>query len=352
MTTASGHSFHDLIAQLRGGVSLAPGEIDFAAEFLLAGEDAELKADFLRALSAKGETDEEIAGFVEAFLRHAVDPGIDPASVPGPMLDVCGTGGDRLDLFNVSTTSMFILAAGGVVVVKHGNRSISSQCGGADVLEALGVQIDLSPEALRRKVETAGLGFLFASLYHPAFKVIAPVRKIVAAEGGTTIFSLLGPLLNPARPAHQLVGVFSEAALPKYAAVLRRLGRKRAWAIHGKSGDRGMDEISTLGPTRVLALDGEAIQECAITPEALAQLGIGPATLEDLRGGSREENAQILLGILDGSLQGPKRDIALLNAAAGFVVAGLASDLAEGLARAKEQIASGRAMEKLNALRA
>ncbi len=356
MLSASGRSLHDLVGVLHGGAPLGPEEVEAAARFLLAEEiDPALKADFLRALATKGETDAEIAAFAEAFLARANDPGLDPAALPGPMLDVCGTGGDRLDLFNVSTTSMFILAAGGAVVVKHGNRSVSSQCGGADVLEALGVRIDLPPEAFRAKVETAGLGFLFAPQYHPSFKVIGPVRKSLAAEGVTTLFNLLGPLLNPARPACQLVGLFSEAALPKYAAVLRRLGRKRAWVVHGKcgpeAGARGMDEVSTLGPTQIHDIRPEAIVERSLTPEALVRLGLGPASLEALRGGSREENAKTLLGILDGTLRGPRRELAQLNAAAGFVVTGLAADLEEGLARAAEQIDSGRALEKLRRLR-
>lgn len=347
----------DLISALRVGASLAPDEIEFVAGFLLAEEgDPALKIDFLRALAKKGETDAEIAGFVDAFLARAVDPGLDPTAFSGPLIDVCGTGGDRLDLFNVSTTSMFVLAAGGAVVVKHGNRSITSQCGGADVLEALGVRIDLGPVELRRCVETAGLGFLFAPHYHPAFKVIGPIRKALATEGTTTIFNLLGPLLNPARPTHQLVGIFSEAALPKYAGVLHRLGRKRAWTVHGTaSNGAGMDEVSTMAATRIHPVDsdsGGVGVPWLITPEMLTALGLKRTTLEDLRGHTRDENARILSGILDGTLQGPKRELVTLNAAAGFVVAGLAPDLTAGLALANEQIDSGRAMAKLRALQA
>lgn len=358
MTSANAHSLRGLTAALRAGTSLAPEEVAFAAGFLLAeGADPLLKAEFLHALAQKGETDAEIAAFVEAFLARAVDPGIDPRSLPGPMLDICGTGGDRLDLFNVSTASMFVLAAGGAVVVKHGNRSISSQCGGADVLEALGVPIDLPPAELRRRVETAGLGFLFAPHYHPAFKVIGSVRKSLAAQGITTIFNLLGPLLNPARPAHQLVGLFCESALPKYAAVLGRLGRTHAWAVHGRSNNgAGVDEISTMGATEIHVVQARKgiapeTNTLTITPEMLAGLGLERATLEELRGGSREENARILLGILDGSIRGRKRELVALNAAAGFVVANLAPDLASGLALAHEQLDSGRALAKLYALR-
>ncbi len=350
---ASGKHVLDFTAALRTGLALEPHEVESAVAFLLAEEaDAAVKAEFLRALAAKGETDGEIASFVEALLKRATDPGIVPESLPGPLLDVCGTGGDKLDLFNISTTSLFLLAAGGAIVVKHGGRSISSQCGSADVLEQLGVRIDLTPGELRRCLETVGCGFLFAPHYHPTFKVVAPIRKALAAEGVTAIFNLLGPLLNPARPMHQLVGVFSEPALPKYAGVLQRLGRKHAWAVHGRSSSgMGMDEISTMGPTRVHTVREGAIGTHAITPEMLTALGLAPATLADLRGGNREENALLVRGILDGTLRGPKREIVALNAAAGFVVANLAPDLAAGLALAHEQLDSGRAFAKLCALR-
>ena len=320
-----------------------------AAGFLLdPGADVVMKADFLRALSQKGETDEEIAGFAEAFLQRAVDPGLDPGALPGPLLDCCGTGGDKLDLFNVSTTSMFVLAAGGVCVVKHGNRSITSKCGGADVLESLGIRIDLAPANFKRCVQEMGCGFMFAPFYHPAFKAIAPVRKALAAEGVATIFNLLGPILNPARPQHQLVGVFLKSALPKFAAVLKQLGRKRAWAVHGSAGEGvGMDELSTLSLTDVCSVDANGIGSRTINP---ADFGFAPASLGELRGGDCETNTQILLEVL-GGVRGPKRDIVVLNAAAGFVVANLAQDIEAGLALAVDMIDSGRAMAKLERLR-
>ena len=338
--------------------NLSADAVSGAADALLSEEvDAASKGAFLKALSRKGESDAELAGFVEAFLKHARSPEIDPAKLSGPLLDVCGTGGDQLDLFNVSTTSMFVLAAGGAVMVKHGGRSVSSQCGSADVLEEMGVAIDPPPEALRRCVESIGCGFLFAPHYHPAFKGIAPVRKALAAEGVKTIFNLLGPLLNPARPEHQLVGVFLETALPRYATVLGQLGRKHAWALHGKTAEgAGMDEFSSLGATvihEVKAAPGEAPTQRSFTISAgdLENLGLTKATLQDLRGGSREENAQIIVDILSGTLRGPKREIVALNAAAGFVVCQLAWDLEEGFAHANAQIDSGRALAKLEALR-
>jgi anthranilate phosphoribosyltransferase len=335
-----------LTAQLLANRDLSAADVEQAVA-LLAAEDVpgERKSEFLKALRAKGETAAEIAAFVEALLSRAVDPEIDPARLPGPMLDVCGTGGDQLHLFNVSTTVMFVLAAGGACVVKHGNRAITSQSGGADVLEELGVRIELPPAELRRCVETHGLGFLFAPAYHPAFKVIGPVRRALAAEGIPTIFNLLGPLLNPARPSYQLVGIFSPVLLPKYAEALALLARSRAWAVHGS----GMDELSLAGPSAVCEVADGLVREFTLDP---ATLGLAPCTLDALRGGDRKQNAAILTGILEGTDHGPRRDLVLLNAAAGFVITGLAPDLSTGHQLAREQIASGRAFAKLRALQA
>jgi anthranilate phosphoribosyltransferase len=335
---------HDLLFRLEARADLSSAEVAHAVSQLADArvEDA-VKAEFLKALRAKGETAAEMAAFVEALLALAIDPGLDPARLPGPMLDVCGTGGDRMELFNVSTSAMFVLAAGGAAVVKHGNRAITSKCGGADVLEALGVRIDLPPSDLRRCVEALGLGFVFAPAYHPAFKAIGPVRKALAAQGIPTIFNLLGPLLNPARPGHQLVGIFSPGLLPKYAETLRTLGRTRAWAVHGA----GLDELSISAPSEVLEVTPAGIRELTVTP---AELGIAPAPLEELRGGDCAHNAALLEGLLAGSIRGPMRDMIALNAAAGFLVSGLAPDLPSGFALAQEQLESGRALAKLRAL--
>jgi len=335
---------HDLISHLERGENLSSPQVEEAVSSLVSGAfDDETKATLLKALRTKGETAEEIAGFVNALLTHANDPQIDPQKLSGPVVDVCGTGGDKMDLFNVSTTSMFVLAAGGAVVVKHGNRSITSKCGGADVLESLGIRIDLPPADFKRCVETIGFGFMFAPHYHPAFKAIAPVRKMLAAQGLTSIFNLLGPLLNPARPPYQLVGVFDKAMLEKYAAVLRLLGRKRAWALNSQ----GADEIMPFESTDVVeTYDGEAGREFLIHPW---HLGVEPCAIEELHGGDCAANAKILIGILDGSIKGGKRDIVLLNAAAGFALTGLAHDMHAGMALANEQIDSGRALEKLRA---
>lgn len=340
----------DLIEHLNRREELNPAQIRQAAGALLdaAGDDA-AKAAFLRALQLKGETAGEIAEFAAALLARAVDPGIDPRQLAGPMLDVCGTGGDRLGLFNISTAAMFLLAAGGAAVVKHGNRGITSSSGGADVLEALGVKIEWPPDLLRDCLAATGIGFLFAPAYHPSFRVIAPVRKALAAEGLTTIFNILGPLLNPARPPFQMAGIFSESLLPKYAAVLGLLGRSRAWAVHGSSGPagNGVDEFSTLGVNHYCEVKEGGVSAHTLDPELL---GFPRADIEELRGGDRVENARILTGILGGQIRGAKRDVVMLNAAAGFVVSGLAADLAEGISRAHEELESGRAQAKLKAL--
>jgi anthranilate phosphoribosyltransferase len=239
---------------------------------------------------------------------------------------------------------MFILAAGGACVVKHGNRAVTSSCGGADVLEELGVRIDMPADVLRKCVQQHGLGFLFAPAYHPAFKAIGPVRKALAAEGVATVFNLLGPLLNPVRPAYQLVGIYSPVLLPKYAEALAELGRARAWAVHGS----GMDELSLCGPSEVREIANGRVTEQRIDPR---EFGLEFCELTELRGGNRAENARILLGIVEGSVTGPRRDLVLLNAAAGFVITGLAKDLSAGLGLAKQQIVTGRARAKLDALR-
>ncbi len=341
-----------LTEQLKLGTALDRRQVETAATLILDEDiDTPAKADFLKALAAKGETPEEIASFVDCFLARAVDPGLSADEVDGPMLDVCGTGGDKLDLFNVSTTSIFVLAAGGACVVKHGNRGITSKSGGADVLEALGVRIDLPPDECADTIRRNGVGFMFAPLYHPAFKAVVPVRKQLAEEGMRTIFNILGPLLNPARPAHQLIGVFSPELTGPFANILKTLGRESAWAVHGKTDDgRGMDELSTLAETQTtqLAADG-SIADVIIDP---AQLGIDKPELADLQGGDAEANAKILVAILDGSDRGAKRDIVTLNSAAGFVASGLAADLAEGLERAADAVDSGRALEKLKGLQA
>src|SRR4030095_484728 len=336
---------HALIADLQSSADLSADQVEQAVAQLVSPDIADgHKEDFLKALRNKGESAAEIASFARSMLARAVNPGIDPARVRGPMLEVCGTGGDKLELFNVSTAVMFVLAAGGVAVVKHGNRAITSKCGGADVLEELGVTLELSPEKLRTCVERHGLGFVFAPAYHPAFKAIIPVRRALAAEGVPTVFNLLGPLLNPARPAYPLVGIFSTTLLPKYAEALAVLGRARAWAVHGS----GMDELSLCGSTEVREILNGSVNEFRVDPR---DIGLRFCAIEELRGGDRTTNAPILPDILEGAERGPRRDLVLLNAAAGFVITGLAPNLAAAYDLAREQVTSGRARAKLDALR-
>lgn len=339
----------DLELQLQSGQALSATQVREAAAFLLdPSPEAVRKASFLRALAQKGETPAEIAGFVNEFLQHAVIVPLDPARLNGPVLDVVGTGGDKLNLFNVSTTSMFVLAAGEVCIVKHGNRGITGKSGGADVLEALGVKIDLEPADLARCVHEVGIGFVFAPKYHPAFKAVGEARKLLAAEGQRSIFNLLGPLLNPARPAHQLIGVFDPKLVPVFADILKHLGRNAAWVVHGTTGEgRGMDELSTLGVNTIAQLNQGAVTPVELDP---VTLGFPPATLADLVGGEAADNADTLEGILAGRIKGPKRDIAVLNAAAGFVITGKAADLPSGKALAEDLLDRGAAHAKLKSL--
>ena len=339
-----------LIQHLRNGNELTDREITVAADLLLdVSADSGKKAELLRTLSKKGETPAEIAGFVQAFLEHAVDPEVDGMELDGPTLDVCGTGGDKLDLFNVSTTAMFVAAAAGAVVMKHGNRGITSKSGGADVLEALGIRIDLPPDGFRKCLEKAGVGFLFAPNYHPAFKAVVEVRKALAAEGVRSIFNLIGPLLNPARPECQLVGVFNRELAPSFAEILQRLGRDSAWVVHGTTGDgRSVDEVSLMGSTRICKSGAyQDIEDEEVRPR---DFGLKHAEVEDLQGGDAKRNAEILVAILNGSETGPKRDMVLMNAGAAIACCGLADDMGAGIELARTLIEDGSAHARLRLL--
>ena len=285
----------------------------------------------------------------ERFLEQSVDPHLGLLELEGPTLDVCGTGGDQLDLFNISTTAMFVAAAAGAVVVKHGNRGITSKSGGADVLEALGIRIDMPADAFRDCIETAGVGFMFAPVYHPAFKAVVGVRKSLAAKGVRTIFNLIGPLLNPARPQCQLVGVFSRELCPAFAEILERLGRESAWVVHGTTGDgRSVDEVSLMGSTRICKAGAFQDQEDEeVRPR---DFGLAHAEVEDLQGGDAKANAEILEAILSGRETGPKRDMVLMNSGAALACAGLADNMGDGIEISREAISSGAALEKLRLL--
>ena len=337
--------FPNFVAGLQQGASLDVRQIRVAVDALLSPQvSAQGKADFLLALHERGETPEEVSGFVVALLEHARKPSL-PAVAERPRIDVCGTGGDKSGLFNVSTATMFVVAAAGADVVKHGNRGITSKSGGADVLEALGFPVELPPEAAGEFLQKHGFVFLFAPTYHPAFREIAPVRKQLAAQGKTTIFNILGPLLNPARPDYQLAGVFQKNLLPLYRDVFRLLGRRGAWAVHGSAPDGSrLDELSPCGVSFVSALSQGKELDFEISPEAL---GLTPCRIEDLRGGDPAHNAMMIRAILHGEERGAPRSAVLLNAAGALCACSLAESLEAGVAKAAEVLDSGAAAKSL-----
>ncbi|MEM2978318.1 MAG: anthranilate phosphoribosyltransferase [Candidatus Hadarchaeales archaeon] len=306
-----------------------------AMRCLMSGEAPPAQvAAFLTALRMKGETVEELSAFARTMREFSlkVRPKVD-----GRLVDTCGTGGDRIKTFNISTVAMFVVAGAGVPVAKHGNRSVTSRAGSADVLEALGAVIDLPPYEVERCLERVGVGFMFAPVFHPAMKHVAQVRREM---GIRTVFNVLGPLTNPAGARAQLLGVFEPGLTEKLALVLRELGCERAMVVHGLD---GLDEFSTLGETQVSELLEGEVRTFRVRPE---ELGLERARPGDLEGGGPVENARILLGVLGGE-RGPRRDIVLLNASAALVVGGRISDLREGLQLGSEVLDSGRALEKL-----
>jgi anthranilate phosphoribosyltransferase len=340
-----------LIPQLAAGHSLADEQAGQAVEQLAAENIAVgVKADFLIALAKKGETPGEIAAFARALRAKSIAPQLDAGIRAREILDVVGTGGDRLSTFNISTTVALMAAAAGVLVAKHGNRASTSTIGSADVMEALGVPFDLGPEEAVRSLRRHGFAYFFAPRYHPAFRHIVPARKLCAERGQATIFNCLGPLLNPARPTAMLVGVPRPELCEPFARVLQSLGVRRAMVVCGAVRDeagalRHLDEFSPLGPTTVAEFYQERGMTCStLSPEPFP---LQPATLADLRGGNREMNAAIIRRILGGEERGPKRDAVLLNAAAALFVADKARSLVEGWELAAEVIDSGKAGAKL-----
>jgi anthranilate phosphoribosyltransferase len=321
------------LARLLAGEDLDPGQASDAMRRIMTGEaTAAQVAAFVVALRAKGETPAEVAGLAAVMLELA--PRVE---TPGPVVDTCGTGGDRAGTINVSTVAAIVAAGAGAVVAKHGNRAASSRCGSADLLEALGVKVGLQPDGVARCIAECGIGFMFAPVFHAAMAHAAGPRKEM---GIPTVFNFLGPLTNPARPAAQVVGVADERMQPVLAGVLAERGT-RAFVVRG--GD-GIDEITTTGPTSAYETGAGEIARVIIDPEAL---GIPRTRPEDLKGADAEHNASVAKSVLAGE-PGPARDIACLNAAAALTVAGLAADLPEGLERAKESVDSGKAMTVLN----
>jgi anthranilate phosphoribosyltransferase len=322
----------DAIAKLVRCENLSEEEASAAFEVIMRGDATPAQiAAFMVALRMKGETPEELTGFARTARAVAT-----PIQVDGALLDTCGTGGDGLATFNISTLAAIVSAACGARVAKHGNRAASSLCGSADVLEKLGVKIDLQPEGVARCIDQAGIGFLFAPVFHPSFRFAgAPRREL----GIRSVFNILGPLCNPAGAKYQALGVADAKLASKMADVLIRLGVERAIVFHASD---GMDELSMASTSNVIEIDGQR-KEYELDP---ADLGLHRAPLEAMRGGGPDENARIARDVLDGE-KGARREVVLLNAAAALRAAGIARDWKEGLGLAAEAIDSGRAGEVL-----
>lgn len=328
----------DYIIKIQEGFPLTHDEITIVMELIMSGHATldEIK-DFLLALNAKGPTVEEITACV-FIMRKFVLP---VKTKHGVVLDTCGTGGDHRNTFNISTIAALVVASCGVVVAKHGNRSVSSHCGSADVLEELGVDLTMEESHLNQCLDEVGLAFLYAQRLHPAMKNVAPARKELGVK---TIFNILGPLTNPAKATHQIMGVYSRDLVEPMARVLQNLGLHRALVVHGHD---GLDEISTTGKTFVAEYNGHDIITYDIDP---TELGIPLARIEDLIGNDVATNADILLRILEGK-KGHPRDIVVLNAAYALYVAGTVSSIQSGINMAQHAIDTGRAMQKFDQLR-
>jgi anthranilate phosphoribosyltransferase len=329
----------DAIQKLVDRIDLDEAEARAAMEYLMTGQASDAQvASFLTALRMKGETAAELVAFARV-MREKADRFWD-GEAPS-VLDTCGTGGDRSGTFNISTAAALVVAGAGVCVAKHGNRSASSLCGSADVLEALGVNIQMPMDLLRKAVTEVGMGFLFAQRFHRSMKHVMPARTQLKVR---TVFNVIGPLANPAMPRYQVVGVFSPAMMDLVANALLGLKTERALVVHS---DDGLDEISISAPTTVLEIRDGNIQSHVITPE---DFGATSAPLETLRGGDARANAAIIEGILKGE-RGSRRDIVLMNAGAALMISGSASSLAEGFRQAENSIDTGAAFRKLQLLR-
>ncbi len=329
------------IGKIEAGEHLTRREAEAAMEDLLSGRASDAQViGLLAALRTKGEAVEELVGFATAMRRHA-EPIFDSAGPPqGMLVDTCGTGGDSQGTFNVSTATAFVVAGAGVRVAKHGNRSFSSKCGSADVLEALGLNLDVPPQRIGAAIREVGIGFLFAPAIHRAMKHAAGARRQL---GGRTVFNLLGPLTNPAGASVQVLGVFAAALTEPMAQALAQLGVERAFVVHGAD---GLDEISLSGETYVSEARQGTVRSYRLAPE---DFGLCRAPLAALAGGDAAENARIIRHLLEGEA-GPRRDIVLANAAAALVAARLAADFREGVRGAAQSIDSGAAHAKFDAL--
>lgn len=329
-------ALNSAIQAIARGLPLEERMLEGAFDTLLSGEAApEEVGAFLAGLTVRGETANELTAGARIMRRHARR-----VSVDGPLLDTCGTGGLPWKSLNTSTASAIVIAASGGRVAKHGNRSVPPKTGSADVLEALGLQLELSDTAFRACLDQAGVGFLFARSYHSAMRHVAPIRQKL---GIRTIFNLLGPLSNPAGAEYSVLGVYDRQWVAPMAEALKALGTRRAWVVHGLA---GIDEISISGPTEVCEVTPESVRHFQLTP---SDAGLPVHPISAIEGGAPEENAAAIRDLLDGR-EGPFRDIVLFNAAAGLLVSGLVPDLPAGVARAAQAIDSGAARETLDKL--
>ncbi len=326
------------IEKLIQGHNLTSAESGSAMNEIMEGAATPAQmASFLTALRVKGETVQEITGCARVMRDKAIR--VEPRRTD--LVDTAGTGGDRAGTFNISTTAAFVIAGAGLGVAKHGNRAVSGQCGSADLLEALGVNLDLTPAQVAECIDQVGIGFLFALKLHPAMKNVGPVRKEL---GVRTVFNILGPLTNPARTPSQIVGVYDDGLTVPMAEVLHALGVRSAYVFHSED---GIDELTTTGLNHIAHYDNGVIYKDQLDAR---DLGLSRATREDLRGGSAAENAVLTRAILSGAERGAKRDVVLLNAAAALVTGGRVPDLSTGLECAGESIDSGRALAALEGL--
>ncbi len=328
------------IKKITEGNDLTTEEVKDLFSMLMEGQatDAQIGA-VLTGLKMKGETVEEISAAADIMREKAVKV---PVKDKANLVDTCGTGGDKIDTFNVSTITAFVIAGAGAKVAKHGNRSVSSKCGSADIMEALGVKIDLKPEEAARAIDEIGLGFLFAPIYHPAMKNVIRQRREI---GIRTIFNILGPLSNPAEASYQLMGVFDEKLVEPLARVLSLLGIKKGYVVHGLE---GLDEVSITTETLVGEIDNGVIEVYKVKPE---DFGLKRASVDDIKGGDLDFNLQIALEILEGEDKSPRTDFVALNAGFALKAAGIVNSIKEGIELAKESIYSKKAYEVLEKLR-
>ena len=341
-------SLAELTVGLKGRRNLAPDEVAEAAAALSSADPGDdVKAEFLSALAAKGETAEEVAAFARAFRARATDAGV--GAWAADAIDIVGTGGDQAGGFNISSMVVFVLASAGVSVMKHGNRGMTSRCGSADLMAALGVNLEASPARTREALDSLGFAFFFAPVYHPAFRHITPVRKMLAARGQRTVFNILGPLVNPGRPAHILLGVFPEEWVGRLASALESLGTEAGLAVHGVIEPmRGIDELTTATVNRVRGVG--RLRNVAGEWRA-ADFGLRSAPFADLLGGDLPANLELVEALLSGKAPAGLEDTVVLNAAVAMWICGRTSSAKEGLGEARALLLGGAVRRKLAATR-